>query len=102
MVLILCTVPNKVAAQRIASVLVDSKLAACVSFGQGLTSIYRWKGKIRKAREVLMLIKANASKYASIEKTIKQKHPYEVPEIIGIEVAKGSREYLRWIKDSCV
>ena len=98
--IILCTCPDKDTAEKIAQLLVNDKLAACVNILSGITSIYLWQEQMESAQEHLLLIKANKSCYQAIEKTIKMHHPYELPEIIAVPVDNGLPEYLHWI-DSC-
>ena len=98
--IILCTCPDKDTAEKIARLLVNSKLAACVNILPGLTSIYLWQEQIESAQENLLLIKANKTVYQAIETTIKEHHPYELPEIIAVAIESGLPEYLHWI-DSC-
>jgi periplasmic divalent cation tolerance protein len=96
----LCTCPNKDTAEKIARLLVNDKLAACVNILPGMTSVYRWHEQIESAQEHLLLIKANKNSYQAIETAIKKHHPYELPEIIAVPVENGLPEYLHWI-DSC-
>jgi len=98
--LILCTCPNSAIAEQLASLLVEQRLAACINIVPGLTSIYRWQGKIEKDTEVLLLIKTTQDRYAGVESAIQQHHPYELPEIIAVTVDEGSPDYLRWITSS--
>jgi len=96
----LCTCPDKDTAEKIARLLVNDKLAACVNILPGITSVYRWHEQVESAQEHLLLIKANKSRYQAIETTIKKHHPYELPEIIAVPIENGLPEYLHWI-DSC-
>lgn len=98
--LILCTCPDKLTAETLARLLVEQQLAACVNILPSVTSVYRWQNAIEQADEVLLLIKANASLYAELEQTIKANHPYDVPEIIALNIEQGLPDYLQWI-DSC-
>lgn len=99
--LIYCTCPNQDIAELIARQLIDERLAACVNILPGVTSVYEWEGQIEFAQEHLLLIKSQASRYPAIEKTIKSLHPYQLPEIIAVEIDRGSKEYMNWI-DSCM
>ena len=96
----LCTCPDKDTAEKIAHLLVNDKLAACVNILPGITSVYRWHEQVESAQEHLLLIKANKSRYQAIETAIKKHHPYELPEIIAVPIENGLPEYLHWI-DSC-
>lgn len=92
------TVKNKKEAEKISQTLVEEKLAACVNTISPINSIYRWKGKIEKAREALLVIKTKKSLAQKIIKKVKSIHSYECPEIIFTEIEKGNKEYLGWIK----
>ena len=77
------------------------RLAACVNIVLGpIQSIYRWKGKVQSAREVLIVIKTTEKRLAELEKEVKQLHSYDVPEFIALPISAGSREYLAWVKES--
>jgi periplasmic divalent cation tolerance protein len=84
-------------AEKIADLLVDEKLAACVQIVGPITSIYRWKGHVEKTEEWQCLIKTRQGLYEEIEKTIKSIHPYEVPEMIALPLSKVSKDYLEWL-----
>lgn len=98
--LLLCTCPDADSARTIAAALVERELAACVNVLPGVTSIYRWQGRVEQAGEVLLLIKTTAARYPDVETDICARHPYEVPEIIAVPVAAGLPDYLRWIVGS--
>ncbi len=91
------TVAKRTDAARIAKVLAERKLSACTQIIGPITSVYRWKGKLRKSKEWLCLIKTTQQRYKAIEKTIKEIHPYRLPEIIAVSIVKGSSEYLEWM-----
>jgi len=94
---VLSTVPDIKKARQLAGLLVSRRLAACVQILPGLESHYRWRGKKEISREILLLIKTKTSAYKKLEKTLFQNHPYEVPEIVCLPIAKGSKAYLDWI-----
>ena len=96
-ILILITVPNQKTGEEIASHLVEKNIAACVNIIPGLTSIYKWKGKIEKDDELLLLVKTQQELFHSVEKSVLEIHPYEVPEIISIDISQGFTKYLDWI-----
>ena len=93
------TTETKDHAQTIAQHLVEAKLAACVQIVGPITSTYRWKGKVENTQEWLCLIKTRDVLYNKVEAAIKSKHPYETPEIIAVQIVKGSKEYLQWISE---
>lgn len=84
-------------AEKIASEVLKLRLAACVNILRKVRSHYWWKGRLDSADESLLLIKTRSELFEKLEQTIKQVHPYELPEIIGIRIEKGSRDYLDWI-----
>jgi periplasmic divalent cation tolerance protein len=86
-------------ARRIASALVERRLAACVQVAGPVTSTYRWKGKIESAQEFLCIIKTRQSHYLAVEDAIRELHTYEVPEILAMPVSAGNRDYLDWLRD---
>jgi periplasmic divalent cation tolerance protein len=85
--------------ERIAQTLVQKRLAACVQIIGPISSTYWWKGTVENAEEWLCLIKSKKSLYGLLEKTIKETHPYEKPEITAVPIILGSKEYLRWLND---
>ena len=95
--LILCTCPNADSASRIARAVVEERLAACVNRVPGLTSVYRWQGEIHEDNEVLLLIKTQHERFESLRARIIELHPYDVPEVIALEIAAGHAPYLEWL-----
>lgn len=98
--LILCTCPSLEVAETLACQLLQKRLAACVNILPGVRSLYWWEGKIETAQEHLLLIKSPQAHFCAIKQLIETLHPYQLPEIIAIPIARGSEEYLQWI-DSC-
>ncbi len=96
-VFIYCTVPDKKTAEAIGRKLVENRLAACVSYGSPVQSIYRWQGVIEEATELVMTIKALQENYSGIEELILSLHPYDLPEIVMVGMDKGLKPYLEWI-----
>ncbi len=88
-------------AQRIARLLVEERLAACVNCGPAVESIYRWQGKIESAQEVVAFIKTTIGRYPALESRLCDLHPYEVPELVAFRAADGLPAYLRWVEASC-
>jgi periplasmic divalent cation tolerance protein len=87
-------------ARRIGRAVVEKKLAACANIVPGVESIYRWKGKVERAREVLVVIKTTAARSQELEREVRRLHSYDVPEFIVLRIAAGSKEYLAWIDAS--
>jgi periplasmic divalent cation tolerance protein len=99
--LVVSTFPDAETAGRIANELVTASLAACANILPPVRSIYRWHGKVEDANELLVFFKTSASRYPDFVARLKELHPYEVPEIIGLPVEQGLPEYLRWVNESC-
>jgi|HubBroStandDraft_1064217.scaffolds.fasta_scaffold02925_8 periplasmic divalent cation tolerance protein len=100
-ILVLVTCGSRTEARKIARALVGQRLAACVSeIGVSVASTYRWKGKVEAAKEFLLLIKTSKKRFAAVRDAVLKLHSYEVPEIIALPIAAGSRAYLDWIATS--
>jgi periplasmic divalent cation tolerance protein len=100
--LVLCTLPDADSAGRIAGILVEERLAACVNIVPGLISVYRWDGAIQRDAEVLLLIKTTQAVYGQLEQRMRVLHPYELPEIISVPIQTGQADYIQWIKNNLV
>ena len=98
---VLVTVSSESEGKGIARALVEERLAACVNIIPGLTSIYRWEGKICEDQELLLVIKTQGQKVAALCERIGHLHSYAVPEVIALPIAEGSARYLEWL-DSCL
>ncbi len=94
--LVITTAPPK-DARRLAEELVKRRLAACINIVSGVHSIYWWEGKVEEGDEVILFIKAPTNRVGELIEQIKKIHPYDVPEVIALEVSKGLEEYLRWV-----
>ena len=87
-------------AKEIAGILISKRLAACVNILPGINSVFRWQGKIDKAKEVLLLAKTTKPNFKKLASQVKKVHSYECPEIIALPIIAGNKEYLRWIENS--
>jgi periplasmic divalent cation tolerance protein len=97
-VLVTCASPTE--AKRIATSLVEKRLAACGNIlSAPVTSIYRWKGRVQKAKEVLLILKSTRRAFSSLEREVRRLHSYDVPEIIALPIELGSAQYLSWIEE---
>ena len=97
--LVLSTAGSKEEAQKIARILVERLLAACVNI-IAVGSIYRWEGEVEQAQEWLLVIKTTDEGFDRVRAAITELHSYEVPERISVAVEDGSAEYLQWISES--
>jgi periplasmic divalent cation tolerance protein len=96
---IVTTTEKRADAVKIAGMLIEKRLAACVQIVGPILSTYRWKENIESVEEWQCLIKTRACLYGDVEAAIKANHPYEVPEIIAFPILQGSREYLAWLHE---
>lgn len=94
---VLVTAPDRRTGLRLARALVAERLAACVNLVGGLRSVYRWKGKVEEASEVLLLAKTRASLLPRLARRVQGLHPYSVPEVLALPVTGGSAGYLSWL-----
>lgn len=90
------TYPNVESSKKLADILLNEKLAACVQFSE-IESCYLWEEKIVHDKEILVTIKTKSVFYEKIENIINHHHEYEIPQIFGIMIDKGSENYLNWI-----
>jgi periplasmic divalent cation tolerance protein len=96
-IVVLCTCPDDAVADHIASALVEERLAACVNRLPGVDSTYRWKGEVCRDSECLLLIKTTIERFDALRERIVALHPYELPEVIAVDIARGLPPYLDWI-----
>jgi periplasmic divalent cation tolerance protein len=96
----LTTVGSAEDARRIASDLVDLRLAACVNIIESVRSIYRWQGKVNDEGELLLIIKTTKSRLAELRSHVLQIHPYDVPEFIVVPIEDISPAYEKWLEES--
>ncbi|MFN0040590.1 MAG: divalent-cation tolerance protein CutA [Burkholderiales bacterium] len=94
---VLTNLPDAPSARKLGRTLVESRLVACVSLLGGVESVYRWKGNVESASEVLVVIKTVASTYDHVQSLILEHHPYELPEIVAVPVVTGLSPYLQWV-----
>lgn len=93
------TVGSQDEARRLARALVEERLAACVQIVP-IASIYRWDGAVEEAAEHLLLCKVATDSFAAVEAAIRERHSYDVPEIVMTAIAAGSSPYMAWLATS--
>ncbi len=93
----LTTVGSFEEGRRLARLLVERRLAACVNLVPNITSIYRWLGAVEEAAEVLLVMKTTAEMLPALEAAVRELHSYEVPEFLALAVEAGSQPYLDWL-----
>src|SRR3984893_5612252 len=96
-IVVLSTCASVEEANRIASELVEKRLAACVNLVSGVRSVYRWKDKIEESQEVLLVIKTSRALFENVRSQIEKVHSYELPEVIALPVVDGAEPYLEWM-----
>ena len=97
--LVISNLPDRQNAETLAAALVQRHAAACVNILAPCKSVYRWQGAVEEAEEVPILIKTTESRYALVEKVIRELHPYDVPEIIALNISNGLPAYLQWLRE---
>lgn len=90
------TYPNLPAAKKLAKILLEKELAACIQFST-IKTMYLWQEKVENGSEILVKIKSKNSLYKEIEKIIKDNHIYEIPQILSSFIDQGFAPYLDWI-----
>ncbi|MCC6708847.1 MAG: divalent-cation tolerance protein CutA [Gammaproteobacteria bacterium] len=96
-IVVLCTVPDRETATRLAEAAVTQRLAACVTMLPGAESVYLWEGALERTQELLLVAKTTTAAYAALEQLWLSEHPYELPELIAVPIASGLEAYLQWI-----
>jgi periplasmic divalent cation tolerance protein len=98
---VLVTCGSRAEARKIARVVVEARLAACVNMlNSPVDSVYRWKGKVESANEFLLVMKTTTARFGRLRDAILKAHSYEVPEIVALPISRGSNKYLDWIAES--
>jgi periplasmic divalent cation tolerance protein len=98
MLVVLCTAPNPETAAELARGLVAARLAACVNIGPEVRSFYVWKGEAQDETESQLIIKTRKDRFESLCAWLNEHHPYDVPEIVGLDVDSVSPEYEQWVR----
>ena len=98
-IVIVSTYPDKKSISRVAHIVVEKKLAACVNYTE-INSVYTWKNKIQDTTEFLALFKTTSDSKQKLKETIAKSHPYEVPEIVELQMDSVSLPYMKWLEES--
>jgi periplasmic divalent cation tolerance protein len=96
---VMINLPDPETAQRLATAIVEQRLAACANVMAPCRSVYRWRGEVETADETPVFFKTTRAGYPSLESAIRALHPYELPEIVALPVAAGLPAYLAWVAD---
>ena len=97
-IIVLVTVGKMEDAEKIAASLVEERLAACVNIVPGIRSFYRWEGEVQNDPEVLLIAKTSADRCPALAARVDELHPYDLPEVLELPAAGGSRAYLDWVR----
>ena len=98
--IVFVTCPSRLEAEKLARGMLENRLAACVNIIKAVDSFFWWKGKIDHAQEFLLIIKTKEKLFKVLERYVKTRHSYQVPEVILIPIAVGHRPYLDWMVES--
>ena len=93
------TAPSEEEGARIGRVLVDEGLSACCNIVPKIRSIYKWKGKVCDESEALCIMKTRREHFDKLKERVVALHPYDVPEVIAVDITDGLSEYLKWIEE---
>ena len=88
-------------ARALAKAALSARLIACANLVPKVESHYWWQGKIESGTEVLLVLKTQKSKLATLEKLVLAKHPYDTPEFLVLPLNAGNQRYLDWLAAGC-
>jgi len=95
---VLITAPDAEVGERIGRALVDERLAACANLVPGVTSVFHWEGTVQRSEEALLILKTTAARFEALEARVLELHPYDVPEVLALDVRDGHAPYLAWVR----
>lgn len=96
-IMVYTTFPDFTSAKRVGGELVEKQWAACVNILGGMTSVYRWEGKLETSEEVVMIIKTTAARADGVVAEVEKLHPYDTPAVLSWQATGGSRAFIDWI-----
>jgi len=96
-IVVFTTCGSEEEAHKLASILIEKHLAACVNITAPVTSVYRWKGAVEKASEWMLVIKTRRELFDALRVLLESAHSYELPEVLALPVVEGSPTYLAWV-----
>lgn len=96
-VVVLTTLPDAAAARALVRGLVEARLAACGTIVPSVSSVYWWEGRINEATETQVVLKTRRDRWDELVVAIRERHPYDVPELLALPVERGLPAYLTWI-----
>lgn len=99
---VLTTLGSEEEARVFVRALVERRLIACGTLLSGAHSIYRWEGEVKEENEVVVLLKTDAARWDALATAVRERHPYQVPELLALPVSRGLELYLSWLKSEVV
>lgn len=96
-IVVFTTCGSEEEARKLAAILIEKRVAACVNITAPLTSVYRWKGAVEESREWLLIVKSRRACFEQLRVALEAAHSYELPEVLAIPVLDGSPNYLAWV-----
>lgn len=99
--IVFVTAPDVSTARRLARAALEERLIACANLVPKIESHYRWKGKVERSNEVLMMLKTTKACLPALETLVRALHPYDTPEFIVLPIESGAARYLAWLAESC-
>jgi periplasmic divalent cation tolerance protein len=99
--IVLVTAPDLKTARRLARAALAERLIACANLVPKIESHYRWRGRLERGTEVLLVLKTTRTRLQALERLIVARHPYDTPEFVAINLAGGAKKYLTWLDTSC-
>jgi periplasmic divalent cation tolerance protein len=99
-IVVFSTCASQAEAEKLARLVVERRLAACVSIVPNVRSYYRWRGAVETAGECLLVIKSARRQFAALSAALERAHSYEVPEVLAVPVVAASAPYLAWLEAS--
>jgi len=99
-IIVYITAKDRNEAKKIGAALVKERLAACVNIINGMSSIYRWQGKIEKANEVVVIAKSRKSLIRKVIKRVTEMHSYTCPCVVAFPIIDGNKDFLKWIGEN--
>lgn len=97
-IVVFSTCATEAEAAKLARVLVEARVAACVTVVPGARSVYRWQGAVESAEECLLIIKSSRRLFEPLRAALEKAHTYEVPELLAVPVVEGAPNYVNWLE----
>jgi periplasmic divalent cation tolerance protein len=96
-IVVLSTCASEQEGEKLARMLLEARVAACVNVVPRVRSFYHWKGALETADECLLVIKSTRGLFAALRAVLEQGHSYEVPEVVALQIVEGSENYINWL-----